>query len=277
MISRAELKYVDSWANKIPMPGEEHSLKVLNEIKRCYEIFKSKYQDKEYNFIFSNGEEINLVILSKNLCHMLGIDYQNIKGDYFNVYRREVFNTDASDMTSLQLLELIIENMERVAEEDNNPRNKAKAINYYKSAIKCAVFNGLSDFEKFNFGALNNTEEGNQVVLYTPSNEAVTPYFAMGIQKDADFNNYFVKTLLAVEDPVVFFSNKEAMIPTQIIVADSEKFVKMVATPEEKINLLNLYHSIVNEYELPNLMNIYGDYYAMLNELQRGNSLVRKK
>ena len=44
------------------------------------------------NFIFSNGEEITFEILSKNLCHMLGIDYSNIKSSYFDKYRKDVCN-----------------------------------------------------------------------------------------------------------------------------------------------------------------------------------------
>lgn len=42
MITNKELHYVDSWANKIPMPGVEYSIKVLNSIKDCLETWKEK-------------------------------------------------------------------------------------------------------------------------------------------------------------------------------------------------------------------------------------------
>ena len=40
---------------------------------------------------------------------------------------------------------------------------------------------------------------------------------------------------------------------------------KRTASPEEKIALLNQYRLIINEYSLPNRINIYGDYAAILN------------
>ena len=51
--------------------------------------------DKEYNIIFSNSGEIDFQILSKNLCHLLGIDFQNIKGEYFEEYRKNVLEYQA--------------------------------------------------------------------------------------------------------------------------------------------------------------------------------------
>lgn len=136
MITTKELQYVDTWAAKTPMPGIEYSLETLEYIKKCVELFNEKYKNKEYNIIFSNGDEIELEILDKNLCHMLGIDYNNIKNEYFSMYRKKVFGTSNDNFTSYNLLELIINNAEKVAEMDNNPHNKAKAINYYKSRIK---------------------------------------------------------------------------------------------------------------------------------------------
>lgn len=48
-----------------------------------------------------------------NLCHMLGIDYNNLKGEYFNLFRKEVLKTE-DDLRSYDLLKLIIENIEDV-------------------------------------------------------------------------------------------------------------------------------------------------------------------
>ena len=66
MITTKELQYVDLFASKIPMPGIEYSLETLDYIKRCLESFNEKYKGKEYSIIFSNGDEIQLEIQSKN-------------------------------------------------------------------------------------------------------------------------------------------------------------------------------------------------------------------
>ena len=278
-ISKHELKYVDSWASKIPMPGKAYSMAVLNEIDDCFKIYNEKYKDKEYSIMFSNSEEIEFEILSKNLCHMLGIDYKNIMGDYFLNYRANAFGTRA-DLTSYELLQLIIKNKEKVAEQDNNPNVQANAINYYKSAIKCAILKKLSDFEKFNFIAINKEqEEGSgdkQKLLFVPSNEALVPYFFMGIKQGDDQigkDKYFVSTLLAPEVPKIFFAGREAVIPTQIIINTEKYLNKIEATPEEKIQLLTIYKNIVNMYRIEYNLNINGDYEAMLNSLSNQRTI----
>ena len=282
MITSRELRYVSSWANRIPMPGVEYSIQVLKEIKKCYELFNEKYKDKQYSIIFSNSDEIDFEIQNKNLCHMMGVDFQNIMGDYFNQYRSDVFNTSATDFDSFTLLELIIENMEKVAELDNDENNRAKAINYYKSAIKCAIFNRLSNFEEFNFGAINfkgmneNVEYDKQKILFVPSNEPVAPYFMMFVKDDGTFrNNYIVSSLNAPDDPYQYFNDQEVSIPTQILVADNNNMKKLFATPEEKLQLLTMYSNIVNRYNIPNKINIYGDYENMLKDISNKKYVLK--
>lgn len=275
MVSSKELRYVDSWANKTPMPGIEYSLRVLDDVERCYKLYNEKYKDKEYSIIFSDSEEIDFEILSKNLCHMMGIDYSNIKGEYFDSYRQQAFGTSSTDISSYDLLELIIENKEKVAELDNDQNNPAKAVNYYKSAVKCAIFNKFSSFESFNFAAINylgdkeNIDYEKSKLLFIPSNEAITPYFMMGIKECEDIENetkkYLVYTLIAPENPKSFFDNQEVIIPTQILVSNNANLSKLVATSEEKIQLLTMYENIINKYNLPNKINIFGDYKDMLN------------
>lgn len=170
------------------MPGIDYSMNVLRKMEECYNIFNSKYRDKEYNIIFSNGEEIKLEILEKNLCHMLGVNYKNLTNEYFANYRKIVLKTETSNITSYELLGLLIEHAKDVAEYDNST-HKEKAINYYKSGIKSTIFKKLSDFEQFNFGAINYDPKDNkydyinQKLLFIPSNQAICPYFMMGIKK----------------------------------------------------------------------------------------------
>ena len=47
-------------------------------------------------------------------------------------------------------------------------------------------------------------------------------------------------------------------------ITPEEKMDKIEATPSEKIALLNQYKSIIETYNLPNMINIYGDYENML-------------
>ena len=275
MITSKELKYVDNWASKIPMPGVEYSKAVLEEIRKCYETFNKKYKDKEYSMIFSDSEEIEFEIQDKNLCHMLGIDYSNIKGSFFDNYRLDVFNVGTSNFKSYDLIEMILSNADKVAEYDNDPNNRAKAINYYKSAIKCAIFNKLMDFEKFNFGVINyvgdkeDVDYKKQKLFFIPSNEALTPYFMMTIKQDeeVDCQKYVVSSLSAPQTPKIYFDNQEVIIPTQILISDNDNLKKVEATAEEKIQLLTMYKSIINEYNIPCRINIYGDYESILNDL----------
>lgn len=280
IITSKELDYVSLWASKIPMPGEEYSRQVVEQMKECYEIYKRIYQNKEYSLIFSNGEEINFEIMASNLCHMLGVDYKNIKSDYFENYRKNVLGITSCTFSSFELLEAILENAEKVIELDNDTSNKEKILNYYKSQIKCIIFKKLSDFKKFDFGAINfdpkdgEREYDKQKLLFVPSNEAVCPYFLMGIkisnpEEEIKLQKYIVNTLMAPKQGEIknFFKEQEVIIPTQILVSNNDSFIKNSATAADKIRLLTMYKAIINEYGIPNKLNISGDYEAMLNVL----------
>ena len=150
-----------------------------------------------------------------------------------------------------------------------------KILNYYKSQIKCNIFKKLSDFEKFNFAAINYNPQDNrydydkQKLLFIPSNESVCPYFVMGIKMSEyeKIQKYIVNTLMALQEPKRFFENQEVIIPTQILVSDNNELRKLNATAEEKIQLLTMYKNIINTYNIPNKLNISGDYEAMLNQM----------
>lgn len=288
IITSKELDYVNMWASKIPMPGEEYSRQVVEQMKECYEIYKQIYRNKEYSLIFSNGEEINFEIMKSNLCHMLGIDYQNIKGEYFDNYRGDILQLTSCTFSSFDLLEAILEHADKVIELDNDPLNKAKILNYYKSQIKCIIFKKLSDFKKFDFAAINSDQKEpetiKQKLLFVPSNEAVCPYFFMGIrianpEVEIEFQKYIVNTLMAPKEDQVksFFENQEVIIPTQILVSDNEKFIKNIATADDKIRLLTMYKAIINEYGIPNKLNISGDYEALLNVLNSYENTGKQK
>ena len=278
MITTKELGYVSSWATKVPYPGIEYSEKAAEKLVDAFNDFNKYYSNKEYDIILSNGEQILFEILDKNICHMLGIDYKNTMGDFFAKYREEVLKID-NTITSYELLKTIIKNIEEVLKYDHD--HCGFALNYYRIMIKCSIFEKLSDFSRFNFGVINFNKEKyseksgtifsgkSQKLLYVQSNESVAPYFMMGI-KNPEGNQYIeqpkyvVETLFAPSKVNDFFNEQEVVIPTQILITTEEKMVKAEAKPSEKIALLNQYKSIINQYNLPNKLNIYGDYESIL-------------
>lgn len=143
--------------------------------------------------------------------------------------------------------------------------------------IKCAIFFKLSNFSDFDFGCINfskETYENNTgdtfnpqstKFFFTPSDEAITPYFMMGIKKTED-NIYIPETLFASPEYWKFFLGQELVLPVQILINDQESLLKLQATPEEKINLLNMYNSIIMSYNTGSYINIFNDYQNMLRE-----------
>ena len=99
----------------------------------------------------------------------------------------------------------------------------------------------------------------------------------MGIKKDTVDCNYFVSTLLAPQEQKQYFDNQKVIIPTQILISDNADLKKLQATADEKIKLLTMYKNIIHEYKLPNKINIYGDYEAMLNEISNSKYLKVKR
>lgn len=76
MLTMKELDYVNRPINKVPFPGRNYALEAAEKLIKAFELYKSDYQDKEYDIIMSNGKSLTFEILKKNLCHMLGIDYK---------------------------------------------------------------------------------------------------------------------------------------------------------------------------------------------------------
>jgi len=93
----------------------------------------------------------------------------------------------------------------------------------------------------------------------------------MGIRTDNNDSKYIAETLLACSNPKSFFVSQEVIIPTQILTDDNGYLNKRIATSNEKIKLLKEYQNIVNQYNIPNMINIYGDYYSMLMAQKEDN------
>ena len=278
MISKRELQFVNQYAKAVPFPGSNYALSCIGELIKAYEIYLKQYKNKGYSFIFSNGEEINFEILSKNLSHLLGVDYKNIMSEPMAETSEKVLDLSTlENKSTFGVLERIIERAEDVIKNDSNPNNY-KILNYYRIMIKASAFSRLTNFEKINFGCIDFDKQtyeetiGQQFTpqstkyFFTTSNEAVTPYFMMGITKDNYSNLYVPETIMAPENFEAFFQNQTLLLPIQLLVNDNFEFNKIKVTNEEKLKLLNMYKYIISAYKTNSFIDIYNDYENTLRE-----------
>lgn len=278
MISNKELQFISSYARQTPYPGDDYAYMVLGNLRKAIELFQKQYLDRSHNLIFSNGEEIEFKILTKNLAHMLGIDTKGINSEYMCDIKHNVLGFSLADYTSAyDILMRIIDRAEDIIKNDRNPNNK-KILNYYKVMIKCAIFSKLSDFSKFNFGCINFDKDTflqnwpgefnprSTKFLFTSSDEALIPYFMMGILYDEIDKIYIPETLFAPLDFQNFFIGQELLLPIQILTDDSKTLTKLEASSEDKLNLLNMYKFIINSYKTNSFINIFNDYETSLKE-----------
>ena len=302
MISRKELGYVSSWARKVPYPGDAYCEETMLKLKKAVELFNHYYNNTKYNITFSNNEEIELEILANNIAHMLGLDFKNLTSLQLSDFRKTILDIDPNQyITSYALLESIIENYEKVINFDKTSEY-LKALNYYKISVKSDIFSKLGDLANFKFGCINFDKDKftdnadrhfnprSNKFLYIPSDEAVSPYFLIGIlQKDAQINidekdseeievlntPYIVETAFAPDDPKSFFKNQEVVIPTQVLKDNNKELIRVTATPTQKKDLLKEYRTIITQYNLDNRINIYNDYFSMLSEEEKKLSLEK--
>ena len=290
MISSKELLFVKDAARKVPYPGDDYSHEAMAKLKESLEMYKKTFLNTSYNITFSNNDVIDLEIFQQNISHMLGIDKKNIFSEFMFDFRNSVLGLPKDELiTTYDLLQLIIDNSDKIIEYDKN--NSSKAINYYKVSVKCDIFSKLTDLIRFNFGCINFDLKKHRSIanypysgnserfLYFPSDEALCPYFLVGILKnninqnnmeeDSIIPKYAVETSMAPFDLHSFFKEQEVIIPTHIVKDDGSELAKYVATPTQKKILLNDYKSILLLYGFENRMNIYSDYIATLSEKEK--------
>jgi len=268
MISLKELKYVGDFANKAPYPGDRYANETFEDMITTFEKYQKNYKGNDYSIIFSDSSEINFEILESNVCHMLGIDYSALTSGYYNNFLLDVLGIDKTSekITSYGIVQSLLDNYEKVIKYDSS--NSNRAINYYKARIKCAIFDKMINFEKFNFGKLDTKDESK--LLFTPSDEAICPYFLIRLNPDSN-SKYFVSSLMAPErNQIASYFSYSASIPTQLIIDNKHQMLtKLEATPKEKIELLNMYKTIILSSGLDNKLDISGDYLSTLAELDR--------
>ena len=278
MISRQELQYVSDYARKVPYPGNDYAYNVINKLAVALEIFKKKYDGKKYNLILSNGEEICFEIQDKNLAHLLGVDYKNISNsEYMKPLLSSVLGfKDDEPLTSFSILSRIVDNGDKVISNDQSNYNKF--LNYYRVTVKTSCFDTLSEFNEFNFGVINFNKDtfeksfGSRFLpqstklIFTQNYEAIIPYCMMGLTKDNDREIMVPETLLAPTNFADYLYAQELLLPIQLLINDDENLTKLVATPEEKIRILNLYKLIIETYNTRSYINIFNDYETLLRD-----------
>ena len=154
--------------------------------------------------------------------------------------------------------------------------------------IKSAIFSKLSGFDEFNFGCINfnkqifqNTIQDNfspesTKFILMQSDESLIPYFMMGLKLDNGSNTYVPETLFAPTEFYNFFQNQELVLPIQMLIDDDQILTKIVASPQEKLNLLKLYRSIIETYHTNSFINIYNDYETVLRDAAVNNKVKQK-
>ncbi len=46
MISKKELQYVGGYPNKVPFPGKNYAISVMEYLKKCLDVYKDVYSKK---------------------------------------------------------------------------------------------------------------------------------------------------------------------------------------------------------------------------------------
>ena len=277
MITRQELDYIDYWASKTPYPGTNYALEALYKTKECLRIFNELFKDKNYTITFSDNSELFLDIESKNICHMLGVDYKNICSSYFDAYREEVLGlVNGSQITSYALISSLVDNLDNVLGYEERTGNRV--LNFYKLAIKADIFLQLPCIEAMSFGCINIDRDvfqqtnnfllgGNSTrYLYFPSDEVISPYYLLGLLKDTySRDKYVVETLLAPINYKEYFNSQEVVIPTQILINDNSKLTKEANSSSVKLGLIKEYNNLTLGCGIDNKLNVYGDYISLLS------------
>lgn len=276
MISRKELQYVSTHTKDVPFPGINYAAEVMENLHAAFKAYEQKYQDKSYNFILSNGEEFTFEIMAKNIAHLLGINHKGILSDFMEPVRTEKLGIKPGDnVTSYDLLKIILDRAEDIIKHDATDKRRT-ILNYYKIMIRCIAFSKLSTFESFDFGCVNFSKEAYQRTgntfqgestkfLFTTSDEAITPYFMMGLKR-TEGGLYIPETVMAPENFYKYLVNQTLLLPIQVIISSNDELNKICATPEEKLNLLNMYKGLINLYQTNSFIDIYADYESTLKE-----------
>ena len=256
-MKKEDTRYIDSWAKKVPYPGIEYCSTVLDKLEECYNLFRTK----KYTIELSDDEKINLYIWSKNMCHLLGIDFKNISKENFDSYRKYILGLKEK-YDSIDLVRGIIENKDKVLSYDEE-RNRSYALNFYRIDATCEAYKNLSNLTKFDFGCITPRTKNSGLngkfqtepykFLYKKSDSEAFSHYILAMKKyNNKENDYFADTYLAYGKTKPFFDGQDITVP-YLVQTDSNIYT---ASREQIIKLLKEYKDVVDEYNIKARMKI---------------------
>ena len=262
-MTKKELQYVRLFAREVPYPGLDYCKDVMDKLEECYHKFNSD----RYTIEFSDNKRIFLYTWFNNITNLLGIDYKNISGHYFDNYRRDILGLGEKFDTN-KVVKAIVENKERVISYDDD-RRSLLAINYYKLDAKCSAFLRFSDLSMFDYGCIDFDSKLYQRLtheriitpdvkfLYASSGDEEIPYYLLAIkksdqQKYAIAGSYVTQHFYACEYPKKYFNGQNVILPCKVKKGKEEKTISR----KEMIELLEEYKDIISEYDLESRLKI---------------------
>ena len=276
MISSKEMKYVNA-KNEVPYPGDNYSKDALLELKNALYLYEAYYKDREYDVVFSNGENLEFSIPEKNLSHIVGLNYNVFKDN--NIAEKICGN---NDIASYELIKLILENENDILKL--NETNNYSLINFYRLKSRSEVFTKFSNFTDFNFGCIffdedigkkngYSTNMKSKKYLFTESDDPGYDHYMLAIAYNEQFNNPYVESLFLNKYSSEMFKEQEIAMPTLISTTTPKSYEKKEATSSQKLKLIKSFVELEKKYGAK--FSFYNDYVSLLAEQAREES--RKK
>lgn len=261
MIKKEDVVHINKKASQAPFAGSSFAYDAINQLSYALFLFRKKYENKKYNLILSNGEEIVFEIKNKDLARLLGVDLKTIFSDKNMKHEfYELLGIKENDkISSFEVLSKIVENADLLIEHDE--KNENRFLNYYRMMAKSILFNGLPPFEKFDYGIVNFDKERFQRIfnrrfgprakkyLMFPTDEEEIQFCFLGLAKDNETNVLVPEVFLTPTNFQNYLFSQELLLPEELIVDDKKRCDVILPTKTEKIQLLNLYKSIIEMYK----------------------------
>lgn len=209
--------------------SREERIEILEEAKKCYELYCQYGKGLEYNFFFSELEKIKLKLTPENVPHLLGIDQRLIGSPYGNYFRKYVLGLEnRKQFYPSEILKNIFKDIEAVV--DFNEENGKTFFHYYRIKVKCEIFKKLLKLDQQSMGRIlfdqnYNKEMKKQKKLNRNSTEFLTilnwdnnklPFSFVSIKPDIYENFYVPISLFLPYNSSAFFEGKTICFPEKI-------------------------------------------------------------
>ena len=257
MIKKEELQFTKNNGMYVPFPGVDYAYDAINRLSYALAVFKKNYENKEFNVLLSNGEDLVFKIEDKNLAHLFGIDYRRIVAN--KEFLCDILEFDEKEaINSYTLINRIIDNADKVIEHDEQGINLI--LNYYNIMIRTTLFIKMPTFDKFRFGVINFNRykyencfekkfypKSNKFLLI-PTDEELVQFCLIGLNRYNNSNALYPETFMLPSNFQNYLYKQELLMPEEILIHDVYDYERINATNENKRNILNLYKSLISMY-----------------------------